>query len=253
MHHDLTDAHHEPLRVTRLVVAPHAGDEVLGCGGMLAKHHDDAAVVVLVDPDEQRLEQLRTARRMLGSPPVSFLGLPDGQLADHVERIVSALSGLIARVRPAELYLPYPSLHQDHVVAYEAGMRATRSPVRAAWPPVSVLLYEAGGPDVDDYPADIRWSVGESLQQEDIDRKVAAALGYRSRLAHTLKERAAGVGSVRGLPWAEQFALVRAAPGGLRRDETVQAVVQAEETVQATVQADETMQVAVPVMAGGQR
>lgn len=252
MNHDLTDAHQTSLRVSRLVVAPHAGDEVTGCGGLLAKHHDDAAVVVLVDPDPHRLEQLRTARRMLGAPPVLFLGLPDEHLADHLERIVSALSALIARVRPAELYIPYPSLHQNHVVAYEAAMRATRPPVvRGAWSPVSVLVYDAGGAEAADYPADIRWGVGEALREEDIDRKVAAAVAYRSPLARILKARAHGVGVARGLPWAEQFALVRTHPEAPRREETVPADqgVPAEEAVPAA----ETVQAPMPAMAGGDR
>ncbi|MET0930627.1 MAG: PIG-L family deacetylase [Aeromicrobium sp.] len=228
MNHDLTDPHREPPRVSRLVVAAHAGDEVVGCGGLLAKHHDDVAVVILVDPDQRRREQLRTARRMLGAPAVTFLGLPDESLADHVEQIVPALAALIARVRPAELYLPYPALHHDHVVAYEAGLRATRPPVtREAWPPVSVLVYDVGAVDVTDYPADIRWSVGESLLEGDIDRKVAAAVAYRSPFAQSLKQRAHGIGSARGLPWAEQFALVRTPPRAHRPVATDPAAVPA--------------------------
>lgn len=207
---DLTGPQGEPLQVSRLVVAPHAGDEVTGCGGLLAKHHDDIAVVVLAEPDQHRRDRLRTARHMLGSPAVTILGFSDDHLSDHVEQIVAALSALIARVRPVELYLPYPSLHRDHLVAYEAGLRATRPPAgRQDRPPVSVLLYDAGAADVADYPADIRWSVLEPLSTEDVDRSVAAAVAYRSPVAHKLKDRARGVGLAAGLPWAEQFALLR--------------------------------------------
>jgi LmbE family N-acetylglucosaminyl deacetylase len=228
----LFDSHGEPLQVSRLVVASHAGDEVVGCGGLLAKHHDDGAVVVLADPDQQRLERLTTARHLLGSPAYTFLGLPAERLADHLEPIVSALSALITQLRPTELYLPYPAHHHDHLVAYEAGMRSTRRPVAREALPVSVLLYDTGGADVADHPADIRWGVGESLREEDVERLVAAAAVHRSPVAKDLARRARRIGSAHGTPWAEQFALVRTPPGS-RRAESVPAPV--------------------PVMAGGNR
>ena len=221
MNQDLTGTHlfdsrGEPLRVSRLVVASHAGDEVVGCGGLLAKHHEDGAVVVLAEPDRQRLERLTTARHLLGSPAYTFLELPDDRLADHLEPIVSALSALIAQLRPAEVYLPYPAHHRDHVVAYEAGMRATRRPVARDTAPVSVLAYDTGGLDVADYPADIRWGVGESLGEEDVERLVAAAMVHRHPVAKDLAQRARRVGSAHGVRWAEQFALVRMPPGSRR-------------------------------------
>ncbi|MET1037428.1 MAG: PIG-L family deacetylase [Aeromicrobium sp.] len=210
MHEDLAEPFPQPLRSSRLIVAAHAGEEVMGCGGLLAKHRDDAAVVVLVAPDERSVERLRTARHLLGTPAYTFLGLPDVHLTDHLERIVTALSTLIARVRPSELYLPYPSGHEDHAVAYEAGLRSTRRPVaRDAWSPVSVLVYDPHGADVTEYAADIRWGVGESLEESDIDTKVAAAVAYGSPVARGLKRCAQDVGSARGLSWAEQFAVVR--------------------------------------------
>ena len=40
--------------------------------------------------------------------------------------LVGALDEVLAEWQPSELYLPFPSLHQDHIAAYEAGMRAAR-------------------------------------------------------------------------------------------------------------------------------
>lgn len=205
----------QPQRqASRLVIASHAGDEVLGCGGMLAKYCDDSVVVVLATPDEARTDQIKTAQRMLGGPDFTFLGLSVGHLADDVDRIVGALADVVAQVRPAEVYLPYPLLHHDHLVAFEAGMRSTRMSLpREGRPQVSVLVYHVGAVGPHDYPADVQWNVGEPLDEVDVDCKVAAAIAYRSPFARMLKSRAEEIGSVRRMEWAEQFALVRSERG----------------------------------------
>ena len=205
MHQDPMVRHEQSTRVSRLVVAPRAGDEVTGCGGLLAKHHDDIAVVIVVEPAPLGHGQLRTAHRMLGTPAPTILGLPDAPLAGHADRITAALSALISRLRPRELYVPYPSLHHDHRVTYEAGVRSTRAAGAAS--AMSVLAYDVSPGD--DELAEVHWGVGESLLEDDVDRWVAAALACRSPLARDLKRRSEDCGAARGLRWAEQFAVVR--------------------------------------------
>lgn len=211
---------HDGTRGPRLVVAPHAGDEVSGCGGMIAKHCGETVIVTLTDPDSHVWGQLRTAQRMLGDPESIFLGLPDGNLTGDMDQLVGALAEVIARVRPVELYLPYPWVHHDHLVVYEAGLRATRSPVTHGGPIMSVLVYGVGAVGVADYPADIHWGVREPLSEEDVDRKVAAAMAYRSSSARTLKSDAQGVGAAGDLSWAEQFARVGSGRPAGRRSAT---------------------------------
>jgi LmbE family N-acetylglucosaminyl deacetylase len=207
----------EPRRVSRLVVAPHPGDETLGCGGMLAKHGDDSVVVILAAPDEDRAGELRTAHRMLGGQPPVLLGLPERHVGRDMDLLVGMLAELLTRFEPAELYLPFPTLHHDHLVAYEAGLRSTCVPALGApRPPVSVLLYDIGATEVADYPADVHWNVHEPLLDADVDRKVAAAIAYRSPLARGLRRGAEAVGAARSVPLAEQYALVRA-PRGVAR------------------------------------
>ena len=200
---------------SRLVVAPHAGDETVGCGGMLAKYAGDAAVVVLAGLEEDRELQFRTAQHMLGGPTSVLLGLPRQDVGVDIDRLVGLLADLLALIQPRELYLPFPSAHQDRVVAYEAGLRSTCVPSRLeVRPPLSVLVYDGAVAVQPDYPADVRWNVREPLEESDVDRKVAAAIAYRSPVAHGLKKRAQSVGSAGRVSWAEQFALVRA-PRGL--------------------------------------
>jgi LmbE family N-acetylglucosaminyl deacetylase len=196
-------------RISRLVVAPHAGDETFGCGGTLAKHCDDSAVAVLARPDEDRSVRFRKARLMLGGPDSFMFDLPHRDVGGDMDRIVGMLADLLALIRPTELYLPFPSQHVDHLAAYEAGLRSLRMPsANGSWTSPSVLLYDLGD-GAGRYSAEVRWNVCESLREADIDRKVAAAMVYRSPLAHGLKSSAQDAGSAAHVPWAEKFALVR--------------------------------------------
>lgn len=200
------ESHHDGVpRRARLVVAPHAGDEVLGCGGLIAKHSDTTTVLTLTQPDGRRSIQARAARRMLGDPHSIVLDLAGDDLGADLDLVVGALIEVMVQVGPVEVYLPYPWGHHDHVVAYEAGLRATSSPHVEA---VAVLVYETGGGDAADRPEDIRWAVHEELTREQVERKVAAAQAYRSPWARTVLTAAAALGTGADLAWAEQFALV---------------------------------------------
>ena len=124
----------------------------------------------------------------------------------------------MAEVRPDEVYLPFPSLHQDHIAVYEAGMRARLSMSPGHWVPTSVLVYDIAVYDVNLYPSDLRWNVFEALTEEQADLKAAACDAYVSENpagAHpmnSIKEIAATVGHMRKVDFAEQYALVRS-PG----------------------------------------
>jgi LmbE family N-acetylglucosaminyl deacetylase len=179
---------------------------------MLAKHADDSVVVILTQPDADRACELRTAQRMLGGRPPVLLGLAERQVGRDMDRLVGMLAELLIRFEPAELYLPFPSLHHDHLVAYEAGLRSTCVPAvgAVARPPLSVLLYDIAATEVADYPADVSWNVHEPLTEADVDRKVAAAIAYRSPLARGLRRGAEAVGAASSMRLAEQYALVRA-------------------------------------------
>ena len=101
-----------------VVVAPHPDDETLGLGAtiaQLAASGVDVQVVSVSDGgdaqpgpapwDRSRLEtirryELRRATGILGLPPPVALGLPDGELADHEDRLAELLVELLGAAAP---------------------------------------------------------------------------------------------------------------------------------------------------------
>jgi LmbE family N-acetylglucosaminyl deacetylase len=205
---------HGPVR--RLVVAPHCDDESLGCGGLLAKYPDECGVVVLAEPDDVRIKEFDEARHVLGYQRTFLLDLADGYVGVDMHHLIGQLDRILDQCRPEELYLPYPSMHQDHISAYEGGMRSARLSMGSRhWFTPAVYVYDVAAYDVALYPTDLRWNVFESLTEEQIDRKVEAFASYASQTvqgphpANQLKAAASALGSQRQLDYAEQYALVR--------------------------------------------
>jgi len=113
---------------TTLIVAPHADDETLGCGGLIAakaRRGDPVQVVFVSDsagsPEDhpapglagQRRAESLAALAVLGVPAASihFVDAPDGRLnrltATEFTRVKGALAALIGQIAPQEIFLPY--------------------------------------------------------------------------------------------------------------------------------------------------
>ena len=200
----------------RLIVSPHGDDETMGCGGLLAKFGSECTVVVLAFMSDVRYGEFQSAMATLGCGDHLTFGLKDGAVGDYMVELVTLLDKVFKDVRPDEVYLPFPSMHQDHVAAYEAGMRASRLSMDAEhYSPKRVLVYDNAAYDVNLYPTDLRWNVFETLTEAQADLKATALRCYASQMqsgAHPVngvKELAHAVGVARGVPFAEQFALVR--------------------------------------------
>lgn len=201
----------------RLVIAPHADDEVLGCGGLLAKY-PETDVAVVAAPSLERADEMGAAHAALGlKTDVHLLGFPDGDVGQRERALVTALDRVIDHVRPDEVYLPYPGSHQDHVAVYTAGMRACRQSLNPDhWMPGTVLVYETPTYDLDLQDWGLRFNVFESLTEEHVYRKSEAMLMYESQVQEPhagspeeLVRRARSLGLARDVQYAEQYAAVR--------------------------------------------
>gem|GEM_PF-847445 len=203
-------------KICRVVVAPHADDELMGCGGLLAKYPDDTAVAVMAAMDDVRVKEFGVAREILGYDTYECFDLPDRYLGIDMARLVGMLDGLFRRWQPAEIYLPFPSMHQDHTAVYEAGIRSARLSMHVDhWFPPMLLVYDVSAYDVNLYPSDLRFNVFESLSEDQIRKKAQALQAYGSQLpagphpANEVISIAQALGASRRLQYAEQYAMVR--------------------------------------------
>jgi LmbE family N-acetylglucosaminyl deacetylase len=123
-----------------MVIAPHPDDEVLGCGGTIARHAgagDEVHVVVVTRgaPEvfpagqvEQVRQEAARAHEVLGVAATHYLDLPAPML-DTVPkyRQAGAIRSVIGDVRPEVVYLPHHGdIHHDHRETYMAVLVAAR-------------------------------------------------------------------------------------------------------------------------------
>lgn len=127
---------------TVLVVAAHADDEALGCGGTIARHvaeGDSVHIVFLADGVSSRIHSgdqelaLRgsasdRALQVLGIRDGHHLGLPDNRL-DSVPliEVIQRLEPIIQEIQPEVIYTHHHGdLNVDHRVAHQAVLTACR-------------------------------------------------------------------------------------------------------------------------------
>ncbi len=142
-------AHAPELDVTRcseiIVVAAHPDDETLGFGAALATLAQSGVRVQVVaasdggashpgldrrDLERARRAELHDAMRVLGVPAPICLGMPDGELGGHEERLADRLTEMLA-ARPGTPWIAATwrgDGHPDHeAVGRAAAVAAQRS------------------------------------------------------------------------------------------------------------------------------
>jgi LmbE family N-acetylglucosaminyl deacetylase len=159
-----------------LVLAPHFDDEILGCGGLLLSLRERGAAVHVVfltdgghDPEagsEEEREAYRRRRRQEAAAVAqelggsfSALGLPDGGLADLVDRLAEKLHQILLDQQPELVLLPSPlEVSRDHRAAFAAVhtlFRQLRGEAFDRLAGIRFLAYEVNFPQHPDLLVDV--------------------------------------------------------------------------------------------------
>lgn len=111
----------------KLIIAPHIDDEVLGCGGILDK---DSFVLHCGIEDrttissETRIAEIKKVQKIAKFD----MKLLRGNIVNNykVVDLIGEFEKAIKKVRPQQIYIPYPSYNQDHRAVFDAALVATR-------------------------------------------------------------------------------------------------------------------------------
>ena len=137
-----------------LVVAPHPDDEILGCGGTIARHvsQGDTVYVCIVTtaytPDwskeyiEHRHTEITNSNSILGIKKTFFLDFPTAKL-DTISRkeINESLHSVVQRLKPEVVYIPHGGdIHLDHRIVHESALVALRPSSNSST--IRTLAYE---------------------------------------------------------------------------------------------------------------
>lgn len=198
-----------------LVLAPHPDDEVLGCGGLIARSLGAGCTVTVVvvsdgagagDP-ARREQESRAAAQVLAAggtaPALQFWHLPDRALAAHPQ-LVARLQHLFSTAGADTVLLPSPfEVHPDHRALCAAALHA----LHAVSATSEVWCYEVGQALMPDALVDITPVLGRKrealacftsqLAQQAYDEQLLALNRYR---AYTLGAQVSHAEAFQRLP-----------------------------------------------------
>jgi LmbE family N-acetylglucosaminyl deacetylase len=212
-----------------LVIAPHADDEVLGCGGTIARLAEwGCSITVLVmacggirhrhlplqTSLQDRVVEFTASCNVLGISPAPIL-YPEMDMAlDTIPqtKLVERLDIEIERLEPQMVLLPQSDANGDHHATYTAAMAALRPGahrcVRQALAYETTVGFWSGS-------ANMHWLYVDITDQ--LERKIAALKCYRSQLRplphpaslEAVRHRAQVAGLECGTSAAERFKVLR--------------------------------------------
>ncbi len=224
-----------------LFIAAHPDDEVLGCGGTIARLAQEGHGIYVAilgegmtsryakrdEADQELLQALHTRSRsvstFLGAKDHFMFDLPDNRF-DTVPllEVIKIIETVIRQVKPHSIYTQHGGdLNVDHAIVYRATLTATRPGTECSVK--QVYAYEV--------PSSTEWSFAQFAPAFQpnvfvdvsayLESKIQAMRMYESearpfphpRSPEALRAIAQRWGSVAGLAAAEAFCLVREVHG----------------------------------------
>ena len=213
-----------------LVAAPHPDDDIIACGGSIAKHcqaGNEVTIVYLTSGDAGGIEydkdelaalretEARQAAALLGVNNLNFLKIADGYIEFNRENLIR-ITSLIRAIKPHTVYIPHErdgcrDHRETHHLLREACKRAGEPFFpecgREPWSVETILGYEVWTP------------IEEITYIEDIstfiDRKLTAIQKHHSQLQYYRYDEAVkGLNRYRGImtgkgDYCEAFQLIK--------------------------------------------
>lgn len=122
-----------------IVFSPHPDDDLIGCGGSMAKHikqGNEITIIYMTSGDagglkhtknelaEIREKEAKEASKKLGIKDLIFLKNPDGYLEYNEENLVKIVT-LIREKKPNLVYIPHKTdAHKDHMKTHELAVES---------------------------------------------------------------------------------------------------------------------------------
>ncbi len=179
-----------------LIIAPHADDEILGCGGVISKYSKKKVniyVAIMTNAskgdkilfNQSKIKKIRqeclTANNSLGVKKVFFNEFPAPRLDQYpLYKISQKISKLINQTKCETIFLPYENdIHKDHQCIFQAALVACR-PINGT-SIKNILSYET--------LSETEWSsvsfqpnFYEILSDKDLKNKINAFETYKSQI-----------------------------------------------------------------------
>jgi len=183
-----------------LVIAPHADDEVLGCGATMAKacaKGDEVFVLICTNASvgapelfsAELIKQIRSeavaAHRLIGIKETFFLDFPAPALDQHPRyKMSNEISTIIRKIGADTVFIPHRGdCHKDHAIIHECAMVACRPLancfVKHVYAYETLSETEWGEPVAADFFVPVKYI---TFTNEEFQKKLDAMSCFKSQL-----------------------------------------------------------------------
>lgn len=183
-----------------LIIAPHADDEVLGCGATMAKDcakGDEVFVLICTNASvgapelfsAELIKQIRSeavaAHRLIGIKETFFLDFPAPALDQYPRyKMSNEISAVVRKIGADTVYIPHRGdCHKDHTIIHECAMVACRPlancTVKHVYAYETLSETEWGEPIAADFFVPVKYN---TFTVDEFQKKLDAMSCFKSQL-----------------------------------------------------------------------